>query len=339
MMKWVLILLPLVAGCRLSDRPPPEIVGCLTPYQDVAQTWSSVLSMDPQGDAALIVRVDGQTVCRLFFGDVQDTTKVYTVSAAKWLTAATVMAVVDEGALSLMTRVSDFYPQTAAPKSEITVSQLLSHTSGLLWFSRCMGKKEYTLHSCAEQILDSDSHFEPGTGFFYSGPPFTVAGAIAEVAAGNSWAQIFHEKIAEPLGMVNTSYGAQQNPALSEGDVKSTADDYIRFLQMLLDRGMYEGRRVLSETAVAQMRHNWTAGVPVVSSPNEDTPYGLGAWLDEVDSMGSGRVMSSPGVAGFIPIVDYGRNTVMVFTGHDERVWTSAHTILAAVRTAVDRER
>jgi CubicO group peptidase (beta-lactamase class C family) len=339
MRRWLFLVPMALAACRLSDRPAVEIVGCLEPYRDVAQTWSDVLAMDPQGDAALVVRVDGQTVCRLFFGDVQDTTKVYTVSAAKWLTAATVMAVVDEGKLSVMTRVSDFYPQTAAPKSEITVSQLLSHTSGLLWFSRCMGRNEYTLQSCAEQILDSDYHFEPGTGFFYSGPPFTVAGAMAELATGKPWSQLFREKIAEPLGMTSTSYGAKQNPALSEGDVKSTADDYAKFAQMLLDRGMYGGRRVLSESAVAQMRRNWTAGVQVVSSPNEDTPYGLGAWLDEVDDAGIGRVMSSPGVAGFIPIVDYGRNTVIVFTGHDERVWTSARTILAAVRAAVDRER
>ena len=339
-MKYLLFLLPAVAAaCSLSDRPPPEIVGCLEPYADVTETWSDVLSMDPQGDAALIVRVDGQTVCRLFFGDVQDTTKVYTVSAAKWLTAATIMAIVDDGDLALTTKTSEFFPQTSAPRSEITVSQLLSHTSGLLWFSRCMGRREYSLQSCSMQILGSDSHFDPGTGFFYSGPPFTVAGGMAELATGKMWAELFRAKLAEPLGMTNTSYGTSANPALSEGDVKSTADDYVRFLQMLLDRGVFQGRRVLSESAVEQMRSNWTAGVPVVSSPIEDTPYGLGAWLDELDETGKGRVVSSPGVAGFIPIVDYGRNTVIVFTGKDERIWTSANTILAAVRAAVDRER
>jgi CubicO group peptidase (beta-lactamase class C family) len=339
MRLWVLLLPAALAGCRLSERPPAEIVGCLAPYADVAQTWSDVLSMDPQGDAALVVRVDGQTVCRLFFGDVQDTTRVFTVSAAKWLTAATVMAVVDDGDLSLTTKTSAFFPQTAAPRSDITLAQLLSHTSGLLWFSRCMGRSGYTLQSCAEQILESDSHFDPGTGFFYSGPPFTVAGAMAELATGKTWAELFRTKIAEPLGMTSTSYGTLANPALSEGDAKSTADDYARFAQMLLDRGMYNGQRVLSEAAVDQMRHNWTAGVQVVSSPQEDTPYGLGAWLDELDDAGNGRVVSSPGVAGFIPIVDYGRNTVIVFTGHDERIWGSARTILAVVRTAVDRER
>jgi CubicO group peptidase (beta-lactamase class C family) len=290
-------------------------------------------------DAALLVRVDDETVCRLFFGAYRPDSRVATASAAKWLTAGAILALVDRGLLRLDTRASSHFPSAPAATANITISQLLSHTSGLLWFSRCMGRADDTLQGCAETILESDLHFDPGTGFFYSGPPFTVAGAMAERAARKSWAEIFRTMIADPLGMSNTSYGDGPNPALSEGNVVSSLDDYAAFAQMILDRGRYAGRRVLSEDAIGQMRRNWTAGLPIVFSPFEHSRYGLGAWLEETDATGTGTVLSSPGIGGFVPIVDYGRRMVVVFEAQDERMWPAINAILAAVRDAVDRER
>jgi len=338
----LVVLLVFVAGaCGVTDPTPADIVGCSSAYADVEQAATAQLAAASLEDAALIVRVDGHTVCRLFFGAYGPTTRVATASAAKWLTAGAVLAVVDRGVLSLDTRTAELYPLAPQTTANITVTQLLSHTSGLLWFSRCMGRTNYTLQECAEQILDGDMHFDAGTGFFYAGPPFTVAGAMAELALGKSWADIFRITIAEPLGMSNTSYGDSPNPALSEGEVVSSADDYARFAQMILDNGLHDGRRVLSENAILEMRRNRTAGVPVSYSPRENVAYGLGAWLDEVDAQGVGTVLSSPGIGGFVPLVDYGRRMVVVFAAQDElpRISPAVSAILASVRVAVDRER
>ncbi len=108
---------------------------------------------------------------------------------------------------------------------------------------------------------------------------------------------------------------------------------------MILDNGVHAGRRVLSQEAIDQMRRNWTAGVTVRSSPREGVPYGLGSWLDATDAQGKGMVLSSPGIGGFLPIVDYNRRMVLVFEAEDERMWGAINTIVAGVRTAVDRER
>jgi CubicO group peptidase (beta-lactamase class C family) len=327
-----------LTACGVSD-PQPQLVGCLDPYSDVAALAAEQLEGKDPGDAALLVRIDGETVCRLFFGEYSADTKVLTVSAAKWLTAATMMALVDEGKLALDTKASAHFPDAPATTANITISQMLSHTSGLLWFSRCMGRATYTLQTCAEQTLDGDLHFEPGTGFFYSGPAFTVAGAMAERATGQSWAEIFRTRIGEPLGMSHTSFGPHANPSLSEGDVVATLDDYAHFGEMILGRGVYRGRRVLSESAIDQMRHNWTAGVTIVNSPREDVPYGLGSWLDSTDAAGRGVIVSSPGSEGFIPIVDYTRNAIIVFVAQDGRIWPAANQIIAGVRMAIDQER
>jgi CubicO group peptidase (beta-lactamase class C family) len=334
-------LLALTASsCDLFDPGPAELVGCLPSYAAVEQVMTAQLADSGIQDAALLVRVDGQTVCRLFFGTYDPTTQVPTASAAKWLSAAAILAVVDRGALQLATRAVELLPSAPPATADITLSQLLSHTSGLLWFSRCMGRPGYTLQGCAETILQGDLHFAPGTGFYYAGPPFTVAGAMAERAMGKSWAEVFRTTIARPLGMSHTSYGDSPNPALSEGDVVSTLDDYGRFAQMILDHGRRGRQRVLSEEAIREMRRNRNAGVPIVSSPRGEIPYGLGVWLDVVDATGLGTVISSPGIGGFVPLVDYDRRLVFVFETVDEvgRIWPAVTAILQAVRAAVDRQ-
>ncbi len=335
------LLPPTATACNLFGPGDSERVGCVPSYAAVEQVTNAQLNGSGVEDAAVLVRVDGQTVCRLFIGSYGPTTQVFTASAAKWLTAGAILTEVDRGTLHLDTRAVDWFPAAPPATANITLSQLLSHTSGLLWFSRCMGSAGYTLQECAQTILESDLQFEPGTGFFYSGPPFTVAGAMAERASGQSWAGLFRTRIARPLGMSHTSYGDTLNPALSEGTVVSTLDDYGRFAQMILDDGIGGGRRVLSHESIQQMRHNWSAGVPIVDSPRGDMPYGLGVWLDSVDATGTGIVLSSPGSGGFVPLVDYDRRMVFVFETLDDvgRIWPRIVAILEAARGAADSSR
>lgn len=335
-----LALLLATSGCGLLDSDEPELTGCLPGYAEVEQVAAPEIANRTLQGAAVLIRVDGRTVCRLFFGSYAPATQVFTASAAKWLTAAALLAVVDRGKLRLDSRTIESFPQTPPTTAGITLTQLLSHTSGLLWFSRCMGRPDRTLQECAEEILDGDSHFAPGEGFFYAGPPFTVAGAMAERALGKSWAQVFQSTIAGPLGMTSTSFGEGPNPALSEGEVASTLDDYGRFVQMILDNGQGKNGRVLSAEAILAMRRNRSGGVPVVSSPRGEIPYGLGCWLDAVDAAGLGTVLSSPGAGGFVPMVDYGRRMVFVFEAFDDigRVWPAVTAILDRAREVADRE-
>ena len=80
--------------------------------------------------ASLIVAKDNKVICEHYFGNYTPQTQVYIASSGKWLAAATIAAVVDEGKLSWDDPVSKWLPAFTDVKGQATLRQLLSHTSG-----------------------------------------------------------------------------------------------------------------------------------------------------------------------------------------------------------------
>ena len=122
---------------------------------------------------------------------------------------------------------------------------------------------------------------------------------------------------------------------LSEGLTYSSAADYATFLQMVLDGGTYEDRRVLSEAMVEEMTRDQTAGVGNRVSPRGDLSYGLGCWRDVVDSTtGRALLVTSPGGGGFVPWINRRRGMIGVLAVYDrlERVWPTALAVMTAAR-------
>lgn len=329
------LLLPAQA-CGVTD-PEEALTSCEPRYQRVQQTADSVVAALGLDEAGVQVRVAGRVVCQLTWS-LRPDSAVATASAAKLLSATAIMGLVDQGVLALDDRIARWFPEARPEVADIRLWQLLSHTSGLPRFHPCMLAGSFTLQSCALDILDFDPTFTPGTGFAYGGPAFSVAGGMAERAAGKPWAEIFREVLGEPLGLTGTTYGDTQNPMLSEGWVEASMRDYGRVLQMLLDGGLWQGRRVLSEQAVREIRRNRTDGATIVYSPRGDIPYGLGTWLDITDGQGLGTVISSPGIGGYVPLADYGRGAVLLFVTHDraDRVWSGMTAIFRAAREVMD---
>jgi len=258
------------------------------------------------------------------------------VSAAKWLSAAAILTLVDEGRLRLDDSASHYLPYFTGDKRGITVRQLLSHTAGLPDYAPCMFQSDLTLDDCARQIGEKTKlRAAPGQEFAYGGAAFSVAGRVAEVAAKAPWAEIFATRIAAPLGLRHTGYGATANPMLSEGLAYSSAADYATLLQMVLDGGTHDGKRVLSEAMIEEMTRDQTAGVGNRVSPRGDRSYGLGCWRDVVDST-TGRVLlvTSPGGGGFVPWINRRRGMIGVLAVYDrlERVWPTALAVMTAAR-------
>jgi len=125
--------------------------------------------------------------------------------------------------------------------------------------------------------------------------------------------QVIYEKAFGTYTMADASYGKSANPNLG-GGVSLKLRDYGNFLQMVLSGGMFNGQRVLSENALREMARDQTNGAPITFSPYTDgRRYGLGVWRDIVDAQGHAVQISSQGLFGFSPWVDYKRNLIGVF--------------------------
>jgi CubicO group peptidase (beta-lactamase class C family) len=241
-------------------------------------------------------------------------------SCSKWLSAALVMTFVDEGRLSLADTVGKYLPVlSASGKGGITVEQCLSHLTGIkeppLKESLKDMKNIRSMDQAIALIAEMPMEGDPGKVFHYSNAGLQIAGAVLEKISGKSFETLFAERIAAPLGMKNTDFG--KGPvALPAGGASSTPEDYMRFLVMLLDKGVYKGTRILSERSVAEMQVNrLTPAVKIAYSPAEagtgvgqssseagtGPGYGYGEWV-------MGTAVTSPGLFGSFPWVERREN-------------------------------
>lgn len=173
----------------------------------------------------LMVAKDDQIIFERCFGNFTPDTEVLIASAGKWLAAANVMTLVDEGKLSLEDTPARWLPEFKNdPKDKATLRQLLSHTSGYPPYQpkdKPVDKYQ-TLAKSVEHILPLPLDFKPGERFDYGGLAMQVAGRIAEVASGQDWETLFQERIAKPCQMTNTHFtpvdqGGGHSPMLGGG--------------------------------------------------------------------------------------------------------------------------
>jgi CubicO group peptidase (beta-lactamase class C family) len=174
----------------------------------------------------------------------------------------------------------------------MTVQDLLRHTSGLtyamfgdspvqmLWRDADLQAENQTNEELAGKLANLPLMTEPGTTWEYS-MSTDVLGRVVEVVTGKSLADVFAEKISGPLGMVDTAFSATGDKAArvaepqidkatgkkppmrnvtrdnrwhsGGGGLASTASDYLRFCQMLLNGGELDGVRIVSPKTVAHM--------------------------------------------------------------------------------------
>jgi poly(3-hydroxybutyrate) depolymerase len=302
--------------------------------------------------AGLLVLRDGVPIHRGVYGNLTGTTVLPISNASTWLAVATVLTLVDEGKLDLDLPVARYLTEfDRADKRMLTLRQCLVCTGGVA--PRLNGSmRTWDRDEFAAAAADAALRDQPGAAFRFSGVGFQIAAVAAERVSGKRWHDLFAERIASPLGMVNTKFGTLHPPGGDAGTTDlpwvasgavSTLDDYARFLQMLAGKGEFDGKRVLAATSVAAM---WRDHVPthVEVRPagfaaDDGVRYGLGTWLTTLADAneGKGVRVSNPGATGFTPWLDLDLGIAGVFATEDRvaRVLPQVARIQAAVRTAV----
>ncbi|MES2376629.1 MAG: serine hydrolase domain-containing protein [Bacteroidota bacterium] len=243
--------------------------------------------------------------------DYTPTSREAIASCSKWLSAALVMTFVDEGKLRLTDTVGKFLPVLSANgKGRITIGQCLSHQTGIKPLSLKDDLEELknttNMDEAMQNIAKLPMEGKPGKVFHYSNVGLQIAGAIIEKISGRTFQALFAERIAKPLNMKNTDWGTGK-VALPAGGAISTPQDYLNFLVMILNKGTSNGKRILSEAAIAEMQvDRITDDVKVAYSPAEagNLGYGYGEWVSK-GADNTGWPISSPGLFGSFPWVDY----------------------------------
>jgi len=266
---------------------------------------------------------------------------------------------------------------TRAPSRAITVEDLLLHTSGLshrsseLYRTRQVRVRTQGLPQFVTNITKAPLMEDPGTRFRYS-EATTALGRLVEVAAGVPFDVFVTDRILKPLRMNDTAFWAQgeargrlatvyqvapagglapiemepevpftERPALIEGAVGlvSTAPDFLRFCQMLLNKGELDGVRLLSAKTVEQMTANGLPA-PVLQSRGGATGWGL-ANVDVVVTPTGRGYLTAPGEYGwdgsagtFFSIDPVRQLVVMLFT---QNVPASPDGLRQRFKAAVDQ--
>jgi CubicO group peptidase (beta-lactamase class C family) len=271
-------------------------------------------------------------------------------SMTKPITSVAVMMLYEEGRFLLNDPVSKYLPEFKNPKvlvkpatgdpytipatKEITIRDLLRHTSGITYQWNTDLGPLYEKANVASGILQYDGTigdsvkrlaaqpllFNPGEKFEYS-LGIDVLGRLVEVLSGKPLDEFFRTRIFEPLGMTDTYFYPPENKLdrlaaaytyyddkglnrfpdtpIQEGPFSysadypykgpkklfaggagliSTAMDYARFCQMMLNEGKVGNTRLLSRKTIELMTHDQLGKI----APDQDFAFGIGFGIDGV---------------------------------------------------------
>jgi CubicO group peptidase (beta-lactamase class C family) len=239
-------------------------------------------------------------------------------ATSQWLTAALVMVLVQEGKIGLDDKISTYLPIYAKyGKAYITVRHCLTHYTGV---DNAKTFQKSNFKNLEEEVdyfaVNREIKTNPGTEFYYSNVGFKIVARVLEIVAKKPFDRLMKEKLTSPLAMRNTSfandnYDAAPDPA---NGAKSTTFDYLNFLSMLLNKGSFNGKQVLTEASVKTLLSLQAKVTEIKNAPKqaESFSYALGSWIAETNSKDEPTVFIAPGLNGTYAVLDLCRGYAFV---------------------------
>ena len=263
-------------------------------------------------------------------------------SMTKPVTGVAILMLQDEGKLTVTDPVAKYLPEFAALKTpsgkpaNLTLLQILTHTSGLGEATGPAAQQARTLADLVPIWLAAPMQYEPGEKWKYTQSGINAAARIVEVVSGMTFDAFVQKRLFDSLGMKDTTFypndeqraklatayaknkdtgalesvpprpefGSRDRPPQGHAGLYSTAPDYARFCQMLLNGGTLDGRRYLSAKAMTFLATPQTAGLPTGffqtdSYGNRGANYGWGIATSILRLPHGGvAAMLSPGTYG-----------------------------------------
>lgn len=282
---------PLIAGCGGDDdgpdpqpEPTPDSVSRFREH--VLQTLKRPGINTTAVSVALMV--DDRIVWREALGysdkekgvEATPDMRVNIGSVAKVFAALAVMILRDRGLLTLDQPLVQLVPEfrmRSPDFNRVSVRHIISHSSGFPGTNACnvfndTPKLDYAQETL-EVLAQSRLKHEPGELAVYCNDGFTMVEPLVHALTGLSFPQFVQREILEPLGMSQTGYAvepaaegtyvppyyegkrlSQEMPAaFATGGVVSTPSDMMKLARLLMDYGVYNGKRIVSEAGVRDM--------------------------------------------------------------------------------------
>jgi CubicO group peptidase (beta-lactamase class C family) len=232
-------------------------------------------------------------------------------SLSKAITAMAVMQLVEAGKINLDSPVKKYIPSfkmADARADQITVRQFLNQTSGLsdeVYPELTFKRQPASTMNTVDNLKDVELASNPGEKFHYHNPNYHVMARLVEVVSQEKFADYLQKHIFTPLQMTNTAnyhstlefekHLPQGNIFLFGQPVKinepnwyvegsagivSTTSDLAKWLRLYMNKGEYDGKRLLSEK-----------GIETMFSTPANSSYGLGWFVDKQKNVSHSGVL------------------------------------------------
>ena len=238
-------------------------------------------------------------------------------SMSKPVTGVAVMMMVEEGLIALDDPVAKYLPEFKDLKDAegkevmVTIAHCMSHTAGLQDLPKDEEASIRTLDEVVKLTAARPVKFVPGTKWAYCQTGINVGARIVEVVSQQNFADFLDKRLFGPLGMKDTSfypgteqverlafaynktdkglevvlprvlggkdYGDRSRYPRANGGLFSTAEDFGKFLSMVINGGEANGHRFLKQESIKEMTRSRTAGLDNVGFVKGNA-YGIG-WI------------------------------------------------------------
>ena len=294
----IVLLVSFVAGCASGHRP---MTGAPDPIDALFADYTGARVPG----ASLIVVQDGKVVLARAYGMADlahgvaatPRTDYRLASVTKQFTAMAIMLLVRDGKLGYDLPVRDILPEMPRASRQVTIRNLLNHTSGVLDYEDLIPDTQ------TAQVHDADvlrllsardsMNFEPGIHYRYSNSGYCLLALVVERVSGMPFARFLHQRIFAPLSMTssvahqdgvdtvpNRAYGftpdsgrflptdqSVTSATLGDGGVYTSVLDLVHWDQALYPGGLIDSATIVQATTP-----------PVLA--NDSTQYGFGWFID-----------------------------------------------------------
>ncbi len=277
-------------------------------------------------------------------------------SISKSFTAIALLQQCEEEHLDLHAPVSEYLPwfEVRSTFPPITLHHLMTHTAGIV---TGMDFTQEGLHE-VWALRGTEAGWAPGERYLYSNAGYKALGLVLEAVAGQPWWEVVRSRVIEPLGMRQTvpiithevrrqlavgwepfyddrpwqpQHGIAPAPwlesATADGTICSTASDMAIYVRMLLNRGVCDSARLLSEESFELLTQR------AIAADDEGPASWYGYGIVTRERHGHTLIGHSGGMVGYTALivadVDQGFGAVILLNGRGDRLEAGLHAIEA----------